>query len=468
MRKTLLVVAILALTSAFAQPGKPAGDPRLKNAYRKPMENGWIFVHLQGSPQEIGFQHGYLLAPEISDAFEVIKLELTHENKKDWQFFREAARNILWPHVELEYHEELQAMTSGLNARRVKMDIWDVVALNAFLELPYYVSWLKKQDSSSAVTPQRSVAERCSAFVATGSFTKDGRVVMGHNAWTGYMDGERWNIIFDIVPQQGYRILMDGFPGLIHSADDFGMNSAGMLITETTISNFSGWNSDGVPEFARARKAMQYAASIDDFARFMKTGNNGGYANTWLVANRNTGEIASLELGLKNVTLRKSKDGYFCGANFPENEKLISEETDFPVGDMGVSANARRVRWEQLMVEYKGKIDAAAGQKFLSDHWDSFDKKENPNERTLCGHVDLSPRGMKDWQEPYGIAGAVQAKVTDAAMAEKMSLSAAMGHPCGIAFKAAPHLRKYPQFAWQKKFLRDLNSYPWTIFSAAQ
>ena len=69
------------------------------------------------------------------------------------------------------------------------------------------------------------------------------------------------------------------------------------MITETTISQFHGFDPNGVPEFVRARKAMQYSNSIDDFARIMKDGNNGGYANDWLIADRNTGEIASLELG---------------------------------------------------------------------------------------------------------------------------------------------------------------------------
>src|SRR5436853_226667 len=82
---------------------------------------------------------------------------------------------------------------------------------------------------------------RRSAFVATGSYTNEGRVVIGHNAWTGYLDGERWTMIFDIAPSAGQRFLMDGFPGLIHSADDFGVNAAGMMITETTITRFNGW-----------------------------------------------------------------------------------------------------------------------------------------------------------------------------------------------------------------------------------
>ena len=238
------------------------------------------------------------------------------------------------------------------------------------------------------------------------------------------------------------------------------------MITETTISGFTGFDPNGIPEFVRARKAMQYSASIDDFARIMKEGNNGGYANTWLVADRNANEIGSLELGLKNVTLLRKKDGYFVGSNFPLNDKLVREETDFDVKDLSLSANARRVRWEQLMSQNKGKIDVEAGQKFLSDHVDSLTGKNDPNERTICGHVELSPRGMKGWQPPYGIAGAVQAKVTDAAMAAKLSLTASMGHSCGIDFSAASHLSRHPEFDWAKSFLRDLKSHPWTVFAA--
>ena len=193
----------------------------------------------------------------------------------------------------------------------------------------------------------------------------------------------------------------------------------------------------------------------------MKDGNNGGYANTWLVADRKTGEIGSLELGLKNVTLERKMDGYFVGSNFPVNPKLAREETEFSMTDMGNSANARHVRWDVLMAENKGAIDVSMGQKFLGDHYDSFEKRETPNERTLCGHVDLSPRGLGDWQAPFGTAGAVQNKVADSAMAERLAYMAHAGHACGIDFHAAEHMKKYG-FAWEKPLLRDMPSLPWT------
>jgi len=474
LARTLIPLLLTSLSLVgFAANTKPASkqdaanDPRLGGAFRRPAEHGWTYVHLAGSPSQIGFQHGYLLAPEIDDALRAEKVELTHENQKDWPFFRDAAQNMMWPHIESEYRQELQGIADGANAAGVKLDVWDIVALNGFVEWSYYVTEYNQQHGIKPA-PSATPAEHCSAFVATGSYTKDGRVVIAHNNWSSYLTGERWTIIFDIVPAQGQHFIMDGFPGVIHSADDFGINSAGIVITETTISSFFGYDPNGIPEFVRGRKAMQYAKSIDDFVRLMKTGNNGGYANDWLVADINRNEIASLELGLKNVTLERKTDGYFVSSNFPINEKLAREETHFDVHDLGSSANARHVRWEQLMTENKGQIDLASAERFESDHYDTYDKKIEPSDRTLCGHVDLSPRGMTGWEPPFGPAGTVQNKATTAAMAEKMQLVAAAGHACGIDFKAAPHLQAHPEFNWEKDVLRDMDSQPWTEFEATR
>jgi len=461
----VFAVLLLLLLAVSLVSREPQADPRLKNAYRRAEKSGWTFVHLEGTPAEVGFQHGYLLAPELGDAFKVTQLELTHDNSKPWGFFRHAAQEMLWPHIEQEYRDEMKGIADGANARGIKVDLWDIVAMNGSMEWSYYVYQYDKEHGIQS-PPSVTAPPHCSAFVATGSYTKDGHIVMAHNNWTQYLDGERWTIVFDIIPAQGHHFIMDGYPGFIHSGDDFGINTAGMMVTETTISNFHGWDSNGIAEYIRARKALQYSASIDDFVRIMKEGNNGGYANNWLVADRNTNEIADVELGLKNVNVQRSKDGYFAGSNFPINEKMIREETDFPVGDLSYSSNARRVRWDQLMKENRGKIDVALGEKFMGDHYDTFDKKEQAGERTLCGHVDLSPRGDMPWLPAYGIGGAVINKVADSAMAEKLTLAAAAGHACGIHFKAAEHLKKHPEFAWQKPYLRDMNSRPWATFSA--
>lgn len=438
----------------------------VNGAFRLPKKNGWTYVHLEGTPHQIGFQNGYLLAPEIEDLLQVVMLENQHDYKKDWSFFRDAAQNVFWPHIEQEYRDELQGIADGATAHGAKIDVWDVIGINALTEWSYYNKQYEKEHGTKRAS--LAVPERCSAFVATGSYTKDGKVVIAHNNWSTYLEGERWTIIYDIVPAKGYRVLMDGLPGVIHSGDDFVVNSAGIAITETTIGHFQGFDTNGVAEFVRARKAAQYSASIDDFTRIMKEGNNGGYANTWLIADSHKNEIGRLELGLKNVTLERTGDGYFVGSNFPINQKLIREETDFKPEDVAQSSVARHTRWEQLMSENKGQIDIAAAQRFLGDHYDVIEKKEDPDERTLDGHIDLSSRGNGDWQPPYGTAGAVQNKVADAAMISKMSFVAAAGHACGKNFKAAEHLTAHPELSWQRSLQRDMDAHPWTTFSAGK
>jgi hypothetical protein len=480
MRRILLhavavVLVVLPLAGCGAGTPAPAADssqsaaaPRspaslLDGSYRVE-RNGWIFVHLEGSPDRLGYQHGYHLAAETADLLRVLAPFLEKTTTRNWAFYRDAAERMLWPKIDREYQQEIDGIVAGLTARGVKADRWDIVALNALEELPdYYVPWLDKQQGKP---PSTRSPGNCSAFIATGRYTKDGRIVIGHNNWTNYITGARWNIIFDLKPERGERILMDGLPGVIASDDDFGVTSGGMVITETTITGFEGFDPNGTPEFYRARKAMQYSKSIDDYVHIMRDGNNGGYANDWLVGDIKTGEIALFELGLKQSSVRRTKDGYFVGSNFPVDEKLIKAETTFDVHNKANSPNARRARWEQLMAENKGHIDVELAKRMESDAFDAYAKTMGPNERSLCGLVDGSPRGVPDWKwAPFFPGGTVQAKVADAGMAEKLQLWAAMGHPCAPDFIADDFLKQHAEYGWMRGLMRDLKTQPWTAFA---
>ena len=132
-------------------------------------------------------------------------------------------------------------------------------------------------------------------------------------------------------------------------------------------------------------------------------------------------------------------------------------------------------RADDFMNAPKGQIDVEMAEQFLSDHVDRYErltpdkKTDQPNERTLCGHVDNSSRGVKEWGwDAYNPGGAVQGKATDSAMAARMSFVARAGHPCGADFHAADFLEQHPEFAWQKPLLRDMKAGPWTVFTAGQ
>ena len=148
---------------------------------------------------------------------------------------------------------------------------------------------------------------------------------------------------------------------------------------------------------------------------------------------------------------------------------MTADETTFNVHDMANSANARHTRWNELMKQYKGKIDTQLAQQFESDHYDAYTKKEGADQRTLCGHVDTSAHGVPIWDwGPYFPGGAVQGKVTDSEMAKQMSLIARLGHPCGASFHAKPFLKAHPEYDWQKSILRDMPGRPWTTFTAGE
>ena len=215
---------------------------------------------------------------------------------------------------------------------------------------------------------------------------------------------------------------------------------------------------------------MQYATSIDEYAAIMRKGNNGGYANSWLIGDRKTGEIAYLELGVKNTPLSRKKDGYFVSANFSANPDLLRDDTPgFDPANLETSGNARRQRGEGFVREHYGKIDAALAQAYLSDHEDIFEHRTDADTRSLCGHEDTSPTGEKVWDDPaYNPGGAVTGKVSDSSLAAKMSFLGRAGHPCGESFLVKPFLAAHPEFDWQKEILGDMPGNPWTTFAAGQ
>lgn len=432
--------------------------------------DGWTYVHLEGTPREIGYQHGYMLKDAIEDNLKVYALENAHDVGKDWTYFREAGRTVLWPHISEEYRAELDGIAEGMKAAGSQRDVWDVVALNGILELSEYYLPMMNAKAGKANPPMATAPGKCSAFIATGKATKDGKIVIAHSNWSSYAEGERWTVVFDIVPRGGHRMLMDGTPGVITSQDDFGVNSEGLMITETTLPMAKGFDVNGVPEFVRSRRAMQYAGSIDEYVAIMREGNNGGYANSWMIGDRKSGEIAYLELGLKHTPLLRKRDGYFVSSNFASNPDLIRvDTTGFDPKNRSSSMNARHLRAEEFIQAQMGKIDVKVAEAYLSDHEDSFEHQERADQRSLCGHGDQSKEGEPVWGlAPYFPDGAVTGKVMTSEMAAKMSFVARAGHPCGEDFRAEPFLAVHPEFAWQRPILKDMEAGPWATFASGE
>ena len=466
-----LLALCWAVTSGWAGPAGPAvpgpeaQPPWLRQAYRHE-KHGWIFLHLEGPPRQRGFQHGYWLAREIAEALRVTRALWEHGSALEWPWLVDKARTLIEPGVDAENLAEIDGMVEGLQAAGVATSRAELLTYNAWFELDWYW-WPKEKKKLGSEAPQ-PVRQSCSAFIATGTQTADGGVVLGHNSMVDYPEATA-NLIVDLLPEKGHRILMQAWPGWIHSGTDFFVTDAGLVGAETTLGNFESYSEAGIPEFVRMRRATQDAGSIDEWCRIMKQGNNGGYANAWLLGDVRSGEIARLELGLKQVALEKKRSGFFLGSNIAEDLKLLRFETDANDSDIRLSSVARRVRWKQLMADHAGRVDLKLARRFEADHYDSFLKKMNPGSRSLCGHYELESRFWGGWPAgPYYPAGTFDAKVVDSALAKSMSFAARWGSACGRPFDAPRFLAAHPQFDWMKEILKSRPSQPWTVFQAGE
>jgi len=469
MKKRVIILVLIVFAGFSAAGGQVTGNLTgeqkswLSKANRHE-KNGWIYLHIEGKPEERGFQHGYLLAKEIKEALRQTAEVWHYQTAMSWEWMVTRSAELFNSKIDAENMAEMEGIVEGMKAAGVSSTRDEIVAYNASTEFTEYW-WPLVKDSLSSDSPEPK-KESCSSFIATGSMTADGKIVLGHNTMSSFYYPS-CNVILDILPEKGYRILMQSVAGLIHSETDFFITSAGLVGSETTIGGFFPFDQNGIPEFARMRRATQYASTIDEWCSIMKEGNNGGYANAWLIGDINTNEIARLELGLKYIGFERKKDGYFTGSNVAENLNILRFETKSSEQDIKISSVARRVRWKQLMKENAGRITLELGKVMEADHYDTYLNTATPDMRTLCSHPDLDP-------DPYGVDipyspwGTLDGKVVDSKMAKEMSFVARWGSACGTPFSAKEYLEKHQQFDWMKDLITDRPSQPWTVFKSGE
>jgi hypothetical protein len=346
-------------------------------------EKGWIYVHVEGEPYARGFQYGTLVSEEIATYAKKLGIQ---EDPKDgpgaWAQMRFMADAVFLRKFDEEYLLEMKGIADGAAKAGAKVDgrpvdLLDVVTMNSSIDLDYVKSALRSTphaltgrsfltSEDEAKIPER--AHKCSSFVATGPATKDGRPVFGQIfMWAGYT-GVHFNVVVDVVPAKGNRLVYQTYPGGIHSGTDFYMNSAGILIGETTVAQ-TPWNLDGTPMSNRIRKAAQYASSIDDVARILREKNNGMYTNDWPIVDVKTGEVAILLLGTKSSKLWRTKEdlapfgtpGFLWANNNardPEVRKEYGVQPDDAPFDPVYGPWDRDVAFRKWYDKVKGKIDA--------------------------------------------------------------------------------------------------------------
>ena len=473
-------------------------DPRLKGSSRRDSA-GWIYVRIAGDPYARGYQHGSLVANEIRDALRVLRHLIRQDTGLSFEWFAKNAMAMFHPILESNYGgklrdafgteilDELRGIEAGANAarsrREPKVTLEDLLGWNAYPELmcQWFPAVLSGQ-IKPPIPPDRplpstlQVTRRfhhfhlsCSSFVAAGSWTKDGGIVAAHTTWQRFANGDAYNVVLDITPERGHRILMQSAPGYVHSNTDFWQTSAGLVITETSL-NVAGFDPTGVPEFVRARRAAQFGRSITSWCDLFRFGNNGGYVNTWLLADAKRKEVAAYELTLHHEELQPVlNDGAYAACNIPLSVSIRQLDSSGPAGYDNVLMSAgRRVRFDQLLGAFRGSLDAEAARRILADHSDMYLGTVMPTSRTICGHID-NDNGAFGSQEngPYYPFGSLDSKVTTGRLVKQGRFEGRWGRACGLALDVNRFLHEHPQYEWLRGYMRDRPEQPFVTFPQA-
>ncbi len=475
---------------------KKTATNTLKN-HKNYKKDGWIHLEVAGTPHEIGFAHGKSLRAELKQVLKVLPYIVEDELKISYEQYLRDCKRIFTPilnNAEWRFiKEELQGIVAGALLKDVTYDF--LVAWNSFLSMCSYYEKNHNVDSSERTG-------RCSAFIATGSATKTGEIVMAHNTHSDFATGFILNIVMRVKPSAPGSIMfvMQTAPGLICSSSDWFLCENGIIGCETTISNlnyvpdFYGDSKGpkdptltkdakshyGVPYYLRIRKAMQYGKTLDDYVEIMSLHSAGDYACTWFLGNINTGEIMMLEDGGKHIGVERTFNGAFHASNDAMTpEVALLDTTHSNKYNPDTSSGSRYLRMEYLLFDkYKGEIDTTNAKKILADHYDASKSKYEMGKMNICKHAELeikknnTKEGVKKiapsfpqsgtinivpfeggvqgepWVPLKGKGprktvgfpkGASDGKVVSSSMARKMQFEGRMGSSCGRIFRRSDY-----------------------------
>lgn len=354
-------------------------------------DRGWTIVHIEGKPYERGYQYGHLTAEEIVAYIEKLAVRQNGDNPRaGWNDLRTLTDALMLRQYDREYLEEMQGIADGAAANKARVhgrpvNLLDIVTVNSAVDLgqlggalqetPHALSGRSfRKDEEELQAAER--LHKCSSFLANGSATRDGGIVFGQLfMWSGYT-GVHWDIICDVQPSEGHRVVYQTFPGGIHSGADFYINGAGIMMGETTVMQ-TPFDIKGEPQSSRIRKAAQYASSIDDVVRILTTRNNGLYTNDWLIADTKTGETGILLLGTGTHKLWRSSrkdfpggtDGFYWSVNNAKDAGVRREYIPDPANapfDVVFGPVNRDLAFVDYYRREKGSIDELSAVRVMA------------------------------------------------------------------------------------------------------
>ena len=418
-------------------------------------KGGWTILEIHGDPYERGYAHGKLLWKELLRVVKSLPFMIKQKFKTSLANYVKICKKNAFAIVKNdfpEFYQEICGISAGAKSMGVTIQVDILIAWNLIHSMgPFF--------NENEIEKEK---QRCSAFIATGSATENGEIVMAHNTHTDFLMGQLYNIIVYVYPNEGFSFSMQIAPGFICSGSDWFISSTGIIGCETTIGGVEYKPQFGAPFFCRLRQAIQYGKTLDDYTSIMLNNNAGDYACSWLFGDIHTNEIMLFELGLEKYNIKRTMDGAFYGMNSAFDFDLRNTETtDNNFQDLTTGPGSRNYRLDSFVNDkFYSKININNAMIILSDHYDSFLNKQIMNKRSICKHSELDVEGTIK-VKPFSPVGCIDGKVVDSELAKNLSFMGRFGSSCGRRFSIKKYIENHPEHKEWEKYLDDFPHFKW-------
>jgi len=285
-----------------AEPeSKPDPPPPPKKAKgRLERIDGYLVLHVSGTPEEMGEQHGRLLRAQIQKACKAL---IREGYPGDWHKRLIAGTQGMEKHQPDEFRRELKAL-----AKAAGIDYWDCVAMQLFgdVDRGQFYRW-GDDDEDDKDAPEI----KCTSFAVLGKATKTGELIAGRNL--DFYDagiGKYGAILMHARPDKGHAFLTVTWCGIINGWTL--MNEKGIVTSNNTA--YGNESLQGISTCFMLRKVAQYAATVREGIAIVRKGPRACGTNM-LIAGGKPPAAVMVEFDHKGVAVRQAKNGYVIAAN---------------------------------------------------------------------------------------------------------------------------------------------------------
>jgi hypothetical protein len=424
-------------------------DEILKKA-RFEDQNGIKILYVKGSPYEMGYQHGRMLADKIDLMVNRTLLATaayvaaqTNSNLGRAEEMLLIGQKKAEPFLPEELREEMVGIADGVRDAGGKATLHQILLWNTNYDQwciychPHY--WKCDDNDSGAPSPSGSLLPTpagggCSSFCAWDEWAGgDGKMIFGKNEDNFNMPEQldcRMMVVAD--PDEGFGHVFMTYPGMVGL--DGGVNEDGFEMM-TQLSSMQHESMDGCGIAVFTRLLLAHASTVDDAVRIFRDHPRcAGIA--YHVADAKARRAAVVETSSKRVCVRHPMDDVkaiwqtnhsncypgwmgYSGYNMVRDQAPVNEIEDVSTVESWqkslkdpynffVQAPSRFERYGELIHEHYGNITPENAMKILSDRYDPYTRMTRPEDfpswtnNILCTICALYPDFAYRAREPLG------------------------------------------------------------------